>query len=144
GSFTTIDDPSASIPCFDGFPCGTTPQGISDSGETVGHFYRQDSPPPVAPVAHGFLYIGGSFTNIDFPAGVTGTFPVDINNSGQIVGLFQDGMGLLHSVLDTAGSFTPIDVPGNTCTSVSGINDNGQIVGSYLLGMGGSCTFSGG
>ena len=48
----------------------------------------------------------------------------------HIVGSFTDSKGS-HGFLDVNGTFTPIDVPGSTFISLSGINDAGQIVGSF-------------
>jgi probable HAF family extracellular repeat protein len=79
---------------------------------------------------HGFLDIGGSFTQIDVP-GATETEALGINNTGQIVGQFLDRIFLFHGFLDTSGSFTQIDVPGAIQTSAFGINDAGQIVGVF-------------
>jgi len=59
-----------------------------------------------------------------------------INNLGQIVGYYGDGVAIRAFILDK-GVFTPIDVPGaiGECgTIASGINDAGQIVGQYCVG----------
>jgi uncharacterized membrane protein len=82
-------------------------------------------------VSHGFLDTGGSFTTIDFPGGGD-TNPIGINNSGQIVGYYDDASGI-HGFLDTAGSFTTIDFPGAYRTFAEGINNSGQIVGIYYM-----------
>jgi uncharacterized membrane protein len=54
-----------------------------------------------------------------------------INGAAQIVGSFSRGSTGLHGFLDTGGSFTQLDVPGATFTSVLGINDAAQIVGYF-------------
>ena len=71
-----------------------------------------------------------SFTTIDVP-GAVDTGPSGINDSGQIVGGFDDGRVGHGFLLDTSGSITTIDVPGATSTGASGINDSGQIVGLF-------------
>ena len=53
-----------------------------------------------------------------------------INDSGGIVGYYFDSTGQ-HGFLDTAGSFTTINVPGVVFTRAYGINDSGQIVGNF-------------
>src|SRR6266446_696148 len=76
------------------------------------------------------------FTQIDVP-GAFSTAALGINNAGQIVGSFNQGV---HGFLDAGGSFTQIDVPFPFCrfpgacfTEASGINNAGQIVGSFGL-----------
>jgi probable HAF family extracellular repeat protein len=83
------------------------------------------------PGIHGFLDIGGSFTQIDVPGSISGTAAFGINNAGQIVGDFSNNTGT-HGFLYTSGSFTQIDAPGATSgTHAYGINSAGQIVGSF-------------
>jgi uncharacterized membrane protein len=72
--------------------------------------------------AHATIY---SFTTIDVP-GATSTSAYGINDSGQIVGSYNNNS---HGFLDTAGTFTTIDVPGAFITVASGINNSSQIVG---------------
>jgi uncharacterized membrane protein len=64
--------------------------------------------------------------------GATYTLASGINDAGQIVGAFSDGI-TTHGFLDTAGSFTTIDVPYKIESYALGINDAGQIVG-YDIG----------
>jgi uncharacterized membrane protein len=63
--------------------------------------------------------------------------PPEINNTGQIVGRYDDATGG-HGFLDNGGIFSPIDVPfaGAVGTNAAGINNSGQIVGDYLDGTG--------
>jgi hypothetical protein len=72
--------------------------------------------------------------------GAVGTNPYDLNDRGQLVGIYSttnpnpagadDTRGLL--LRDGAGGpFTAIDVPGAPTTSATGINDAGVIVGPY-------------
>ena len=72
-----------------------------------------------------------SFTTIDVPgASCCTTVANGINNSGQIVGYFDDTRGR-HGFVDTGGSLSTIDVPGARVTQANGINDSGQIVGWF-------------
>ena len=88
----------------------------------------------IAPMAAGSSANAAnfSFTQIDVP-GADLTSPEDINDAGQIVGLFGDSTGT-HGFLtnNTGGSFIPIDVPGARFTDARGINDAGQIVGTFI------------
>jgi probable HAF family extracellular repeat protein len=107
------------------------PQGINDSGNIVG-FYGDSSG------RHGFLYNGGNLTTIDAPGsswpvyGGNFTEAYGINNSGQIVGMFRDEVGVAHGFLNQGTHFTTIDVPNASYTIIHDINDSGKIVGSYL------------
>jgi probable HAF family extracellular repeat protein len=40
---------------------------------------------------HGFIYDGSTYTTVDDPSGVSGTYATGINNRGQIVGYYLDG-----------------------------------------------------
>jgi probable HAF family extracellular repeat protein len=82
----------------------TAPRGINDAGQIVGNDFGGGG---------GFLYSGGSFTDLNGPA-------LGINNAGQIVGGNSSG-----AYLYSGGAYTTIS-PGFTA---SGINDRGQIVG---------------
>src|SRR5262249_19617399 len=53
-----------------------------------------------------------------------------INGTGQIVGEFNDGTGMIHGYLLSGGTFTTIDVHCSPSIS-SGINATGQIVGYF-------------
>ncbi len=70
-----------------------------------------------------------TFTTIDVP-GAVATLAQGINDHGQIVGEYLDGItGPGHGPL-LDGTFTTIDVPGASFTVARGINNRGQIVGS--------------
>jgi probable HAF family extracellular repeat protein len=119
GTYTTLDDPSAS-------GAGTVTFGINDLGQIVGYCYS-------TPTA--LLYSGGTngtYTTIN--ASGLFTSPLGINDSGQIVGYYRDANGNNQGFLDSNGTFTTLAVPGasGTNTVARGINDAGQIVGSYL------------
>ena len=83
-----------------------------------------------------------SFTQIDVPGATpsapsltTYTQALSINDAGQIVGNYSGGR-INHGFLDTASTFTTIDVPGAFYTSAQGINDVGQIVGEFSDSVG--------
>ena len=65
-------------------------------------------------------------------AGQKGISPNDINNHGQVVGMFTDANSVNHGFLYDSGAFAQLDYPGATNTSANGINNLGQIVGSFL------------
>jgi len=113
-TFTQIDVPGASF---------TEASGINDAGQIVGRFDDTTG-------NHGFLYTGGSFTQIAVPGNALAR---DINDAGQIVGDFSNSFSSpAHGFLHTGGSFTQIDVPGASFTLAEGINNAGQIVGEFF------------
>jgi hypothetical protein len=111
GNFTPIVDPSAAA--------FTLARGINNSSQVVG---QSDMA--------GFLYSAGTFTQINVPSS-SFTSAQDINDRGQIAGVYNDSRGFQHGFLDSAGSFTTIDVPGAGFTSILGLNNRGQIVGDF-------------
>jgi probable HAF family extracellular repeat protein len=128
GQFITFDVP---------FPeaTSTAPSGINNIGQRVG-FYFDNNVTEQFPNGHarGFLFDNGSFTRFDFPGAVE-TFPGDLNDEGQIIGIFAaDAASIGQSFVFDAGTFTIFDVPfsGVVATQVSGINNEGQIVGRYI------------
>jgi hypothetical protein len=60
---------------------------------------------------------------------------VDINDRGQILGVYAGDDGVLHNSLLDRGRYTSFDAPGVPITLarslVYGLNDRGQIVGVY-------------
>ncbi|HEY7095985.1 MAG TPA: hypothetical protein VH437_04625 [Terriglobales bacterium] len=80
----------------------------------------------VVPLSYG----GATWTTIDVP-GSTHTAAYKINNSGQVVGFYQDSTYASHGFLYSNGTFTTIDFPRAGSTYALGINDSGIIVGMY-------------
>lgn len=76
-----------------------------------------------------------TFATIDVP-GANFTRAHGINNSGQIVGQYQDTASFAtHGYLLSGGNLSTIDFPGVVNTSAQGISDLGQITG-YIIGGG--------
>lgn len=102
--------------------------GINEKGDLVGGWYSDLTSPDL----HGFVYSGGHFVSFDVPfSGASATQPNDINELGQIVGLYNDADGLNHGFLKVGESFLAIDFPGAATTTAWGINAIGQIVGTH-------------
>jgi uncharacterized membrane protein len=128
GEATLIEVPGAVV---------TSPNGINDRGQVVGQYsdpagYRDSIDPEIQ---HGFVLSRGVYTTFDAPGGPL-TFPLGINNRGQIVGYGASdpaGTTLRGFLLrrGVKGPFTPIDFPGAPRTLAADINDRGQIVGAY-------------
>jgi probable HAF family extracellular repeat protein len=122
----------------------TTPYGINSAGQIVGSYTTGGiSLNPLRRI-HGFLYDNGTWTTLDNPStadnalGVAFTEAHGINDSGQVVGAYTDGMAAIHGFLYENGTWTTLDDPsaadnasGVAFTQAYGINDSGQIVGYF-------------
>jgi hypothetical protein len=137
GKFTVLSDPAA------GSTGATCPFSISNHGVIVGYYDTKTD--------HGFVYRHGQFTPVNVPGASRaqggGTFAVDINDTGVIVGRYLTGNGLEHGFVLKAGKFTTIDYPGprhaqHPDTVLTGISDNGTIVGIYTDENGRTISFA--
>jgi hypothetical protein len=83
-----------------------------------------------------FLVDGGNISTIDYNVSLIQAYPKDINDRGEIVGSYLDGMNNSHEsgFLFSGGTFQKIDVPGSNYTNSTGINNSGMIVGQYQVG----------
>lgn len=77
------------------------------------------------------LAIDYTFTTIDVPDATTNWGAYGINDSGDIVGTYQDATGRYRGYLYAGGVFTTIDFLNSTYAN--GINNSGDIVG-YGIG----------
>jgi probable HAF family extracellular repeat protein len=90
-------------------------------------------------VSHGLLFFKGTFTRFDVPNSASNpgisTIPHDINERGDIVGVWGDISGVSNEnhgfIRSVAGRYTTFDVPGSTFTVPTGINNLGHVVGYY-------------
>jgi hypothetical protein len=124
GRFVRLDAPGARQ---------TTAVGVNDRGWVVGGYVERGAPRNADGTFqeyHGYLWKHGRFRTIDVP-GAPGTELGEINNRGDIIGLYADTRtGEQHGFLrDRRGRITEIDVPGGQYTIPFGINDRRQIVG---------------
>ena len=87
GSLTTIAFPDAVM---------TVPFGINNRGHVVGYYLDADQ------VRHGFLLKNGTYTTIDHPLASSDTQAHDLNDRGQIVGLYERRAGQTVEVGDAA------------------------------------------
>jgi probable HAF family extracellular repeat protein/VCBS repeat-containing protein len=73
-----------------------------------------------------------TYTTLDDRLFTNFTVANGINDTGQIVGYYQDSSFHLHGFLYSGGAYTTVDDPlGTNVTLANGINDTGQIVGYY-------------
>src|SRR6185312_14141694 len=127
----------------------TLPYDINNAHQIVGQYVGANG------VSHGFVDNGSydtfqndpnlngrlfnsSIVTIDDPLAASsanvGTVARSINDLGQVVGSYDSGNQLNHSVhgfLFSDGVYTTIDVPDATMTVATGINNAGEIVGYY-------------
>jgi hypothetical protein len=120
GTYTSIRFPNSD---------STIAAGINSNGDIVGWYMDNAG-------THGFLLTGGVYTSIDFPGSAAFTQAWKINDSGGIVGRYQDSNDNKHHMFVLSnGSLTSIpDVPGAFDTAVvedGGLNNSGHIVSQY-------------
>jgi len=138
GEYTTIDAPFSEA-------MATTLSGINNAGQIIGTYFhhRSDSPDDINDYDSeiAFLYDNGSFTELDFPGAQipfccgAQTFPMDINNLGQVVGSTYSSEGELQFFLLNDGTYFRITgLPENVVDTDGswGINDKGHIAGTYF------------
>jgi len=77
-----------------------------------------------------FTLRAGLYQSFTVP-GATATFAEGINETGQIVGFYEDASRIFHGFIYSGGTFTTIDVPDSQETRIYGVNDAGQMVGTY-------------
>jgi probable HAF family extracellular repeat protein len=100
----------------------------------------------LAGLAHGAVQ-SYSVTDLGLPAGGIGSSAADINNSGQIVGSYQDTSFNFHALYWAGSSVQSTVLPtagGATSSQAASINDSGAIIGSYTTAASTfACTWSG-
>jgi uncharacterized membrane protein len=69
-------------------------------------------------------------------AGSVFTSALSINNSGVIVGWYEDQSQVTHGFIFDHGALTNVDAPGGTSTICLGINSIGEVVGQYIRASG--------
>ena len=113
-TWTTLEHPPIAAAGGDTFA-----RGLSN-GTVVGYYIE-------SAVARGFIYNGGTFTDIMAPL-ATGTFPMDLDG-GRVVGNYDDPLGS-HGFVFDAPVWIPVDHP------------LGELLGTFLTGIDGS-TYAG-
>ena len=158
GTFTSFDAfNETGLSPKSGWFQGTTGISIDSSGDVAGTYADSNN------AYHGFVRsAAGTITTFDDPNAPTatssrGTFPMSINDAGQIVGFYTTGnyattslyRGFLYSVAGNA--FTELDEPnagtGNSAyyqkqgTVPTAINGSGTVAGYYIDSGGSSHGF---
>jgi uncharacterized membrane protein len=102
-------------------PKGTVLTGINDAGELTGYYHLDDGNAVSFKDAQGVMTILG--------AGLV--LPRQINNEGQIVGVYRPGTDTNRGFLYDSGTFTTMPPPGTIESQAWGINKHGDVVGDY-------------
>lgn len=85
------------------------------------------------PPSSAFQYLDGDFSIINFPGACCGSEAMGINNSGTVVGDYNDEV-IAHGYVLSNGNYTTLDFPGAGTTIPLAINSQGIIVGVYENG----------
>jgi YVTN family beta-propeller protein len=127
GTFSSIDDPGATF---------TDAYGINNGGQIVGGFGD-----PSSSLELGFEDQNGSFSTINFAAATGGLLVEDINDAGQLVGIYVDSAGTGHGFVTASGPFAYAPVRSANSVAVFDVPSTFQLgtpiaVGSGPVGIG--------
>lgn len=119
GTYTQIDVPGALT---------TENNGINAAGHISGCYFNTDSD------LHGFLFVGGIYTTIDYPGMPSGTCMHGLNDSDKAVG-GQEFSPFPSFIYDASTqTFTDVKCPPVT-NDVYAINNAGIVAGSISVGQ---------
>jgi probable HAF family extracellular repeat protein len=96
---------------------------VNASGQMAGEWIN-------GPYGGGFLYSGGTITQLGTLGGGPQTFVNGMNDAGVIVGSSLPLEGTYHAYVYSAGAMTDLGTPYEYESSANGINNSGDIVGS--------------
>jgi len=105
-----------------------TPRSINAIGQVTGEY--QDILSPTQGVYRGFIYDSTAKTSTTFDivgAPINSTFPVAINDLGQVTGTDGGGEGFVYM----GGVATRFAAPNSSQTVPRSINNSGQVAGTY-------------
>ena len=102
--------------------------GATPDGKRIVGFYTD----MMTSRTDAYMIDNGVFVPFAVPGSLT-TVAWDVNPRGDVVGIFQDGVGV-HGFVLTRDGFTVVDFPGATATRLFGINPKGEVVGTYIVG----------
>src|ERR1019366_4450150 len=97
-----------------------------DKGFLVGEYWMQN-----AQFLHGFVADQSVYLPVDFPDALE-TQPLDISNTGSIVGSYVDSSGAGHGFVLEQTHYSTFDIPGASSTAAWAINNRGVVVGNYV------------
>jgi hypothetical protein len=111
-TLTTVDDPKGT---------STSVNGIQYKGMSVVGSYISTS----RGASVGFTYQGGVFTDVPGPQGAIASSAFGINDSGVIVGSYTNASMVTQGFVLEGTTYTILDAPSSSATSVNGVNDSG-------------------
>jgi uncharacterized membrane protein len=115
GSFAILDDPS--FLTTDGWAINNNRTVVGDDSDANGF-------------VHGFTWTeAAGFTTLDFENNITGLRA--INESGDVSGIYFDGLTLHGFLRLKDGRDVKIDPPGSVETDSAVVNNSGMIAGAY-------------
>ncbi|MBV9423887.1 MAG: hypothetical protein JOZ98_13315 [Solirubrobacterales bacterium] len=114
-----------------------TAAAINRWGDVAGSYAN-----PADKMTDGFVLADGNLTTLAVP-GATMTQALGINDSDEVVGVYQDGVDANNNPILHGFTWTPLhgfktvdDPNGIGTTTINGVNDEGQLVGFYVDGNG--------
>lgn len=108
---------------YDVFGPGDRPSAINNLGWITGQMISDTHIH-----SDGFLFKDNTITVLDAKLG-NGTYPQDINDSNQVVGIALLENEVHHAFLWSSGEVTDLKTLGGSASEARGINTSGQIVG---------------
>jgi probable HAF family extracellular repeat protein len=116
--------------------------GINDSDVTVGFFSNQNASNMADDNNVAFWEQNGRFHTVHIPSNNVANPPVSqllgINNTGWVVGFYNDSKGNAHGFAYNPrfGEFKPVTVHGATSVTAAGVNDESTITGFFTNSAG--------
>lgn len=114
---------------------GSAATGINDKGAAVGYFFFDCGECEFVFEVHGFLrHANGELFTVDAPfADAIDSFPLGVNASGDIIGIYRSTVSGIGSFFydGLAQAWQQVTKPGVSGLIVLGINNKRQIVGHY-------------
>jgi hypothetical protein len=122
GNYTFFNPPGAT---------SSAASTVSPSGVVVGVYTDT-----VGELFHGYLLKKGTYTTIDFPGALYGTFAGGGNPENDVTGVYNYTSSCTadcgHAFVLSNGVYTSFDYPGATFSEGTGINPAGIIVGVFV------------
>jgi probable HAF family extracellular repeat protein len=108
---------------------------INDAGIVVGWSETADLVDVTGSLGNAFRWDGGELKSLESLGGAElwGSWAVDVNAAGDIVGVADCVEGEAHAALWSEGVIHDLGVPGEE-SDATGINDTGQVVGWQAAG----------